>query len=84
MATWEGRTSIATMLLAGRPCARRARRHRASGASVCGGARLLVLADTFARTSAAPAELPIGIVTALVGAPLFLFLLLSRRSRLVA
>jgi iron complex transport system permease protein len=53
-------------------------------ASTCGGAILLVLADTFARTSAAPAELPIGIVTALVGAPLFLFLLLSRRSRLVA
>ena len=53
-------------------------------ASACGGAILLVLADTFARTSAAPAELPIGIVTALVGAPLFLFLLLSRRSRLVA
>jgi iron complex transport system permease protein len=53
-------------------------------ASACGGAILLVLADTFARTSAAPAELPIGIVTALVGAPLFLFLLLSRRSRLMA
>jgi iron complex transport system permease protein len=53
-------------------------------ASACGGAILLVLADTFARTIAAPAELPIGIVTALVGAPFFLLLLLSRRSRLAA
>jgi len=53
-------------------------------ASACGGAILLLLADTFARTIAAPAELPIGIVTALIGAPFFLFLLLSRRSRLVA
>jgi iron complex transport system permease protein len=53
-------------------------------ASACGGAILLVLADTFARTIAAPAELPIGIVTALVGAPFFLFLLLSRRSRPIA
>jgi len=53
-------------------------------ASACGGAILLVLADTVARTIAAPAELPIGIVTALIGAPFFLFLLLNRRSRLVA
>ena len=42
-------------------------------ASACGGAILLLLADTFARTIAAPAELPIGIVTALIGAPFFLF-----------
>ena len=52
-------------------------------ASAFGGAILLVIADTFARTVAAPAELPIGIVTALIGAPFFLFLLLSRRSLLV-
>ena len=44
------------------------------------GAGLLVLADIFARTLLAPAELPIGIVTALVGAPVFLWILLQRRS----
>lgn len=43
------------------------------------GAVLLVLADLFARVVVAPAELPIGIVTALVGAPVFLWLLLGRR-----
>jgi heme transport system permease protein len=46
------------------------------------GAVLLVLADTFARTMAAPAELPIGIVTAVIGAPFFLYLLLRQRSLL--
>jgi iron complex transport system permease protein len=51
-------------------------------ASACGGAILLVTADTFARTMAAPAELPIGIVTAVIGAPFFLFLLLKQRSPL--
>jgi heme transport system permease protein len=44
------------------------------------GATLLVVADTFARTLAAPAELPIGIVTAVIGAPFFLYLLLRQRS----
>ncbi len=43
------------------------------------GALLLLLADAGARTFAAPAELPIGILTALLGAPVFLFLLLQRR-----
>lgn len=42
------------------------------------GGALLVLADVVARLVAAPAELPIGIVTALVGAPVFLWLLLGR------
>jgi iron complex transport system permease protein len=46
------------------------------------GAALLVAADTFARTLAAPAELPIGIVTAVIGAPFFLYLLLRQRSLL--
>lgn len=49
-------------------------------ASALLGAALLVLADAVARTIAAPAELPIGIVTALAGAPFFLWLLLRRRS----
>lgn len=53
-------------------------------ASACGGATLLLIADTFARTIAAPAELPIGIVTAIIGAPFFLFLLLRRRSLLLS
>lgn len=52
-------------------------------ASACCGAILLLVADTLARTMAAPAELPIGIVTAILGAPFFLFLLLKQRSLLV-
>lgn len=47
-------------------------------ASALLGGALLVLADIAARLVAAPAELPIGIVTALVGAPVFLWLLLGR------
>ena len=39
------------------------------------GGIFLVLCDTAARTVMAPAELPVGIVTSLVGAPLFLYLL---------
>lgn len=39
------------------------------------GAIFLILADLLARTLIAPAELPIGVVTALVGGPLFLWLL---------
>ncbi len=41
------------------------------------GAALLIFADTFARLIVAPAELPIGIVTALVGAPFFLWILIK-------
>jgi iron complex transport system permease protein len=48
-------------------------------ASVLAGAILLALADCLARTVVAPAELPVGIVTALVGAPFFLWLLLKQR-----
>lgn len=47
-------------------------------ASAAGGAILLLVADTLARTAAAPAEVPVGIVTALVGAPLFLWMLRRR------
>jgi iron complex transport system permease protein len=49
-------------------------------ASVCFGAILLIAADSFARTLAAPAEVPIGILTAVVGAPFFLAVLLRQRS----
>lgn len=47
------------------------------------GATLLVAADTTSRTLVAPAEMPIGIVTAAVGAPFFLFLLWQQRRRLL-
>jgi iron complex transport system permease protein len=47
------------------------------GAALLGGT-LLVLADLLARSLAAPAELPVGVVTALLGAPFFLWLLRSR------
>jgi len=43
--------------------------------SLVGGAAFLVLADLVARTALAPAELPIGVVTAFVGAPVFAALL---------
>ena len=49
-------------------------------ASVLFGALLLLASDLFARTIVAPAELPIGIVTATIGAPFFLWLLLRNRS----
>ena len=42
------------------------------------GAALLVAADTAARLVVAPAELPIGIITALLGAPVFLWILLRQ------
>jgi iron complex transport system permease protein len=42
------------------------------------GAALLVLADLAARSLAAPAELPVGVITALLGAPFFLWLLRRR------
>lgn len=47
-------------------------------ASVLLGAAFLVLADALARTVAAPIELPIGVVTAFVGVPFFLWLLRRR------
>lgn len=43
------------------------------------GASLLLGADVISRTIIAPAELPIGIVTAVLGAPVFLWILLRRR-----
>ncbi len=43
------------------------------------GAILLVLADLVARVIIAPAELPIGIITALIGGPFFLWILLRQR-----
>jgi len=47
------------------------------------GAILLVMADGFARVVVAPAELPAGILTALLGAPFFFSLLTQKRHRVV-
>jgi len=47
-------------------------------ASWVAGAGFLVLADTIARTIAPPTELPVGVITALIGVPVFVVLL--RRS----
>jgi iron complex transport system permease protein len=47
-------------------------------ASVLVGAAFVVLADALARTLAAPMELPIGVVTAFVGVPFFVYLLRRR------
>ena len=49
--------------------------------SMIGGAAFLVLADIAARTVQADTEVPIGVITAAVGAPFFLFVLRSRRAR---
>ncbi|TXF84386.1 iron ABC transporter permease [Neolewinella aurantiaca] len=46
------------------------------------GASFLLMADTLSRSILAPAELPIGILTALVGAPFFLWLLLRERRKI--
>ena len=43
------------------------------------GATLLVAADAFSRVVVMPSELPVGIVTTMLGAPFFLFLLLKAR-----
>lgn len=48
-------------------------------ASILAGAALLLFADLIARLALAPAEMPIGIVTAFLGAPFFLYLLLRGR-----
>ena len=47
--------------------------------SALAGALLLLIADTLARTIVAPVELPLGVVTAIIGAPIFILLL--RRTR---
>lgn len=45
--------------------------------SICIGAMLMLVADTLARIVIAPAELPVGIVTAMLGCPFFLWLLMN-------
>ena len=55
-------------------------RHRllVPGAAL-GGASLLLAADALARTVVAPAELPLGLVTAAIGTPFFVALLLRKK-----
>jgi iron complex transport system permease protein len=56
--------------------------HRVLPASMLIGAMLLLLADDLARTVVAPLELPVGIVTSLLGGTFFLYLLKSRGNSL--
>jgi len=49
-------------------------------AAAVSGGLLLMLADTASRTVIAPAELPVGVLTAIIGVPVFLYLLLRRTS----
>jgi iron complex transport system permease protein len=49
--------------------------------SALGGAIVLTLADTISRTIVAPSELPIGILTALLGTPFFLYILWDQKRR---
>ncbi|MEK5378950.1 FecCD family ABC transporter permease [Niallia sp. FSL W8-0635] len=51
------------------------------GISLFVGSGFMILADLLARTIISPTELPIGVITALVGAPVFAGLLLRRRKR---
>ncbi len=48
-------------------------------ASAIGGALMVLIADTIARTALSPRELPTGAITALIGAPVFVYLLLKSR-----
>ncbi|MFP4905443.1 iron chelate uptake ABC transporter family permease subunit, partial [Paraburkholderia sp. BR14261] len=50
-------------------------------AAVLAGGVAVMGADLVARTVAAPAQLPVGVVTALAGVPVFLWMLLARRGR---
>jgi len=49
--------------------------------SALAGAMFLVVADTVARMVVAPAQLPVGVVTAMIGGPFFLFLLVRHSKR---
>jgi iron complex transport system permease protein len=48
--------------------------------SIVGGATFLILANLVAQNADAPAEIPLGVITALVGGPFFIFVLRSRRA----
>ena len=52
------------------------------GSALLGGS-VLILSDVISRTLAAPAELPIGIVTAIIGSPVFIYIILKERKKRV-
>lgn len=47
------------------------------------GSILLVVADTISRTIVAPSEIPIGILTAMLGAPVFILILIKNKKSLL-
>ncbi|EFG89173.1 ferrichrome transport system permease protein FhuG family protein [Clostridium carboxidivorans P7] len=47
------------------------------------GAAFMVISDTLARTIAAPAEIPVGAITALFGAPYFIYLLIKSKKKVM-
>jgi iron complex transport system permease protein len=49
--------------------------------SAVGGGIFLIWVDIVARVAVAPVELPVGVVTAFLGAPFFMYLLRTRKSR---
>jgi iron complex transport system permease protein len=51
--------------------------------SILAGGIILVFSDSVARTVFSPAELPVGVITALFGAPFFLYLLLERKKAMI-
>jgi iron complex transport system permease protein len=56
--------------------------HRVLGPmSFCMGGIFLLIADTFSRIIIAPTEIPVGVITALLGAPFFLWILLSHKNQ---
>lgn len=50
--------------------------------SFCVGGAFLVVCDAFARTAMAPSEIPVGVITAMLGGPFFIWLLRSKRASL--
>jgi iron complex transport system permease protein len=53
-------------------------------ATALAGALFLLVADTAARTVIAPAELPVGVLTAFIGGPFFLYLLRKARREVLS
>lgn len=51
--------------------------------SALAGALIMLVSDTFARLALSPREIPVGVITAMIGAPFFIYLLRSRKRGLV-
>lgn len=49
--------------------------------SAVGGALFMILSDTLARTMASPAEIPVGAITSIIGAPFFIYLLIKNKKK---